>query len=771
ASGLRCEPPCRLFLLFISRISEQRAAQQDAEAGGTEAQLSCQYPIRTKNIGFRELPEHQKVRENSRDCAVQARFKDRAKLLLPASADADAGEAAESRNSALRRRSGRKEIEATAGRPGLKCIRTSSHGAQKVSKPKTRARMGGGKQLGICRANKSVRPTKACWFMRPLVAAAGRAGLAQPQQSGRRRRNSMRSSAAGHDTNSNPLLRMFQTRRQTGSAGQELVWKVFEAVRADDGKGEILCPASPLVSVLLVCSLWSCVPLVLRPSGPALPLVLRPSGPLRPLWSCVPLVLLCLWSSGPASSGPASLWSCVPLVLRPSGPASCLRVPLVLRPLVCVPLVLRPWSCVPSGPASLLSCVSGPAPSGPAPWSGPSSSACVPLVLRPSGPASLWSCVPLVLRPSGPVVPLVLSLVASLWSCVLWSCVPLSCVPLVARPSGLRPSGPAKQHVLQLNTESQFIIDDSKKLGGRGTVRCELLIKELNLIGGGLAAAVRQEDRRQAAQAQAKGNCVGDSASRGSLTWSGSSTRNCCRSGIQPRTAATVWASPPSQSGAAWPIFLESATEFRRLCRPEIKESLTDLEIKHGIFQINEALKYLHCTQKVIHGNVSPCSILITKRGCWKLSGLGFVEKSSTLHMAQPDLDYLAPDLQIYGKALRPATFSRWASSFKAIFNGGVSLLDAGAVASSTTARSRSESAEGADATALCELAELVEKMLDREPRHRPSAQLLSMNKYFQDPLLLALEGLVHPARPRRLSRRRSSSVLLMQTMMREQFP
>uniref|UniRef100_A0A1I8G759 Protein kinase domain-containing protein n=2 Tax=Macrostomum lignano TaxID=282301 RepID=A0A1I8G759_9PLAT len=53
--------------------------------------------------------------------------------------------------------------------------------------------------------------------------------------------------------------------------------------------------------------------------------------------------------------------------------------------------------------------------------------------------------------------------------------------------------------------------------------------------------------------------------------------------------------------------------------------------------KVNEALKYLHSTQKVIHGNLNLGSVLITKRGCWKLSGLGFVEKSSSSHVSAYD--------------------------------------------------------------------------------------------------------------------------------------
>ena len=49
----------------------------------------------------------------------------------------------------------------------------------------------------------------------------------------------------------------------------------------------------------------------------------------------------------------------------------------------------------------------------------------------------------------------------------------------------------------------------------------------------------------------------------------------------------------------------------------------------HGMLQIAEALSYLHCTERMVHMNVSPHSILITKRGMWKLAGLGFVEGPS----------------------------------------------------------------------------------------------------------------------------------------------
>lgn len=43
--------------------------------------------------------------------------------------------------------------------------------------------------------------------------------------------------------------------------------------------------------------------------------------------------------------------------------------------------------------------------------------------------------------------------------------------------------------------------------------------------------------------------------------------------------------------------------------------------------QITEALSYLHYTKHVIHKNVCPSSILVTKKGTWKLAGLEFMGK------------------------------------------------------------------------------------------------------------------------------------------------
>lgn len=44
-------------------------------------------------------------------------------------------------------------------------------------------------------------------------------------------------------------------------------------------------------------------------------------------------------------------------------------------------------------------------------------------------------------------------------------------------------------------------------------------------------------------------------------------------------------------------------------------------------FQITEALLYLHYSCKTIHQNICPQSVIINKKGTWKLSGFEFTIK------------------------------------------------------------------------------------------------------------------------------------------------
>ena len=52
-----------------------------------------------------------------------------------------------------------------------------------------------------------------------------------------------------------------------------------------------------------------------------------------------------------------------------------------------------------------------------------------------------------------------------------------------------------------------------------------------------------------------------------------------------------------------------------------------DIEYKYGLLQLTEALLFLHYNCKIIHRNVCPSSVIVNKKGTWKLAGLEFSEK------------------------------------------------------------------------------------------------------------------------------------------------
>ncbi|EGG23779.1 SCY1 family protein kinase [Cavenderia fasciculata] len=87
-----------------------------------------------------------------------------------------------------------------------------------------------------------------------------------------------------------------------------------------------------------------------------------------------------------------------------------------------------------------------------------------------------------------------------------------------------------------------------------------------------------------------------------------------------------------------------------------------ELEIQLGISQLIEGVHFLNQTAKLLHRNISPKSIFITKTLKWKIGGLGFssgIDKQDSIHglshdmkeygydegsIILPDLDYLPPE-------------------------------------------------------------------------------------------------------------------------------
>uniref|UniRef100_UPI00398ECBE5 SCY1-like protein 2 n=1 Tax=Pristiophorus japonicus TaxID=55135 RepID=UPI00398ECBE5 len=62
----------------------------------------------------------------------------------------------------------------------------------------------------------------------------------------------------------------------------------------------------------------------------------------------------------------------------------------------------------------------------------------------------------------------------------------------------------------------------------------------------------------------------------------------------------------------------------------EIKgHKLYDVEVKYGLLQVCEGLSFLHSSVKMIHGNLTPETIILNKSGAWKIMGFDFCISSS----------------------------------------------------------------------------------------------------------------------------------------------
>ncbi|GAM17573.1 hypothetical protein SAMD00019534_007480, partial [Acytostelium subglobosum LB1] len=70
-----------------------------------------------------------------------------------------------------------------------------------------------------------------------------------------------------------------------------------------------------------------------------------------------------------------------------------------------------------------------------------------------------------------------------------------------------------------------------------------------------------------------------------------------------------------------------------------------ELEIQLGISQLLEGIHFLNTTAKLLHRNIAPESIFITKNLKWKIGGLGF---SCSIDSKEPELSGLSPDFKEY---------------------------------------------------------------------------------------------------------------------------
>ncbi|XP_015127259.1 SCY1-like protein 2 isoform X1 [Diachasma alloeum] len=190
------------------------------------------------------------------------------------------------------------------------------------------------------------------------------------------------------------------------------------------------------------------------------------------------------------------------------------------------------------------------------------------------------------------------------------------------------------------------------------------------------------------------------------------------------------------------------------------KYEMHAIEIKYGLLQITEALSFLHCSCKVMHRNVCPSSIIITKKGTWKLCGLEFIERTtnesglepvscnSWTHkvskIVQPNLDYIAPEIQQNKVCNVLSDMFSLGMIMAAIYNDGKSLIQANH-STSDYAKQVANLPEQVDkvlSRVPLPLHEAVSRLLYKDPEARPIAKHLSLIKYFSDPSVHALQFL-----------------------------
>ncbi|KAJ8737555.1 hypothetical protein PYW08_000150 [Mythimna loreyi] len=183
---------------------------------------------------------------------------------------------------------------------------------------------------------------------------------------------------------------------------------------------------------------------------------------------------------------------------------------------------------------------------------------------------------------------------------------------------------------------------------------------------------------------------------------------------------------------------------------PHAKEYFfLDIELRYGLLQLIEALHYMHYNAHVMHRNVCPQVIIVTKRGTWKLFGLEFAENChpndptdmisvppwsiKVAKLTQPNLDFLAPEVQTSGHCSILSDMFSLGLVMCAIFNSGKPLIQA-----NNNPILYMKQIEFLDQQVIQvlprvppPLQEAVQRLLARDPHPRPTTHLLPLIKYF----------------------------------------
>ncbi|XP_046852322.1 SCY1-like protein 2 isoform X2 [Xenia sp. Carnegie-2017] len=119
---------------------------------------------------------------------------------------------------------------------------------------------------------------------------------------------------------------------------------------------------------------------------------------------------------------------------------------------------------------------------------------------------------------------------------------------------------------------------------------------------------------------------------------------------------------------------------------------LYDVEKVYGLYQIVEGLVFLHQDAKRLHGNLTTQSVVITKNGQWKITGLYFSKMATSSDqqasfscrgwdsqlnpLCQPELNYTAPEHILSRTCSTSADLFSLGMFIYAVYNGGKPLCD-----------------------------------------------------------------------------------------------
>ncbi|KAK6184566.1 hypothetical protein SNE40_007015 [Patella caerulea] len=187
---------------------------------------------------------------------------------------------------------------------------------------------------------------------------------------------------------------------------------------------------------------------------------------------------------------------------------------------------------------------------------------------------------------------------------------------------------------------------------------------------------------------------------------------------------------------------------------------LYEVEMRHGLLQVIEGITFLHNDAKIMHHNICPESIMLNKNGSWKLAGFDFCllnkNPSEQAHLvndrakpvyefiewdsecppiAQPNLDYLAPEYAITMTCSPASDMYSLGVVIYSLFNNGKPLFECHSQLS--TFQKNAEELRNFRSTLLGsipqELRDYVKLMLNIEASVRPAPEQFAKISFFED--------------------------------------